>query len=170
MRKLHFLKTLLDLFWFFLICALIGLTITVPIMVFSSEPFDLPVKINGQTLTIVDLPSKIMMCILLVSSWSFGYGVYLLRQLLSNFSKRKIFEATSIALLNKIGKCFLITSLLTSIPAFFYKVFVKNSLEVDFGGGFESFLFTASLGLFFMVLSEVFTVGKSIKEENELTV
>lgn len=170
MKKLQFLKTLIDVFWFFLICALVGMTIVFPILIFSSEPLDLPIKINGEILNIVDIPSKVMLIFILIAAWSFGFGIYFLRKLLNNFTKRKIFETTSIELLDKIGKCFLVASLLTGIPAFIYKVIVESHIGLEFGGGFESSLFTASLGLFFMVLSEVFTIGKAMKEDSDLTV
>lgn len=170
MKKLHLLKTFIDIFWFFSLIAITGLTIVMPYMLFNSEPFDIPVKINGEKFAVVDLPSKIIAVSLFTASCFFVYGIHLLRKLLDLFSKRLIFEELSITLLNKIGKYFLLASLLTSIPAFFHNVIFKNNVSVDFGGGFESFFFTASLGLFFMVLSEVFQMGKAIKEENELTV
>lgn len=170
MKKLHLLKTFIDIFWFFSIIAIVGITIVTPFMLFSSEPFDLPVKVNGERITVIDIPSKILVVFLSVASYFFVYGIHLLRKLLDLFSKRQIFEELSITLLNKIGKCFVLASFITSIPAFFYNVIFKNNISVDFGGGFESFFFTASLGLFFMVLSEVFRMGKTIKEENELTV
>lgn len=170
MKKLHLLKSLLDLFLFFLIIASIGMLVFIPIVFFSSEPIDIPVKINGTAITIIDLPSKIMIIVLEIAAIAFTYGVYLLRTLLTLFSKKIIFEEMPIALLEKIGKCFLISSLATGIPLALYNIFIRENVGIDFGGGFDSFLFTASLGLFFMVLSEVFKMAKSIKEENELTV
>jgi len=56
------------------------------------------------------------------------------------------------------------------IPLFAYKLIQKNNSTIDFGGGFDSFLFTACLALFFMILSEVFKISKTIKEENDLTI
>lgn len=170
MKKLLLLKSIIDLFWFFLSIAIICCTLFTPYVLFSGEHFDLHMKINGENLKIIDIPSKIMVVVLLTSTYTFAYGIFLMRKLLNAFSNRQIFTEIPIALLNKIGKCFLITSLLTSIPSFIYNATINNNLELDFGGGFESFLFTAGLGLFFMVLSEVFQMGKTIKEENDLTV
>lgn len=170
MKKLHLLKTFIDIFWFISLIIVAGLIIITPIIFFSSEPFDIHIKINGEKITVLDIPSKIMIIILLAAAICFVYGIYLLRKLLDLFSKRQIFEELPISLLNKIGKCFLLASVLTSIPTFFYNAVFRNNISLDFGGSFESFLFTASLGLFFMVLSEVFQMGKTIKEENDLTV
>jgi len=36
--------------------------------------------------------------------------------------------------------------------------------------GFGPFVYLLALGLFFTVLSEVFTIAKRIKEENDLTI
>ena len=91
-------------------------------------------------------------------------------KLLVHFSKRQIFEDAPITLLDTIGKYFVLASLLTGVPAFIYNITVKNETKISFGGAFDSFLFTASLGLFFMVLSEVFKIAKNMKEENDLTV
>ena len=170
MKKLQLLKTLLDLFWVFLIIALIGMIIFIPILLFSSKPIDIPITINGETISVVDLSSKIMLIFLFVSAFCFVYSIYLLRKLLVLFSKRQIFEDAPIILLDTIGKYFVLASLLTGIPAYIYNVMIRNKAEISFGGAFDSFLFTASLGLFFMVLSEVFKIAKHMKEENELTV
>jgi hypothetical protein len=44
----------------------------------------------------------------------------------------------------------------------------KNNVSIQIGIG--PFLYLMALGLFFKVLSEVFLIGKRIKEENELTI
>ena len=170
MKKLYLLKSLLDLFWVFMIITMIASIIFVPIIIFSTEPFDIPVRLNGEKVTIVDIPSKILLLFVFAAFCSFFYSIYLLRELLTLFSKKQIFEERTILLLNRIGKCFLLTSALTEIPSLIHNLIISDVTEINFGGGFDSFLFTASLGLFFMVLSEVFRMGKTIKEENELTV
>ena len=88
---------------------------------------------------------------------------------MSLFQKRIIFEKENIRLLNEIGLCFLATSILSGIPILIYQIIYKK-ISLEFGGSFNSFLFSSSLGLFFMVLSEVFKIAKKSKEENGLTI
>jgi hypothetical protein len=63
-----------------------------------------------------------------------------------------------------------LASLFTGLPLLFYKIIHEGNIEIEFGGGFSSFLFTSSLGLFFMVLSDVFKIAKTMTDDNELTV
>ena len=171
MRKLQILKALLDFFFVISIIAIIAMVVFIPIMFFSTEPIDIPIKINGERILVVDLITKSILTLGIVSYCFFVYGIYLLRKVLNMFAKRIIFEETVILLLDKIGKSFLIASIFTSVPLFVYNITHKTDhADVEFGGGFSSFLFTASLGLFFMVLSTVFKIAKNMKEENELTI
>lgn len=171
MKKLHFLKSLVDLLWFFSIIVIVAMAIFLPILFFSSEPIDIPVTIGETKVTGMDLATKLMLLGLVTAYCFFVYGLFLFRRVLILFSKRQIFEDEVIVLLNKIGKFFVIASVLAFSVDFIAKIYINNKIEVGIEGGFfDSFLFTASLGLFFMVLSEVFAIGKGMKEENELTI
>jgi len=170
MRKLQLLKTILDFIWYFSIIAIIGMAIFIPYMFFSNEFFDIPIEINGNRILVIDLSTKIILTLDFFSYCFFIYGILKLRKILTLFSKLVIFDDINVLLLNQIGRCFLMASLFSMIPLFAYKLIQKNNSTIDFGGGFGSFLFTASLSLFFMVLSEVFKISKTIKEENDLTI
>ncbi|MBC7522871.1 MAG: DUF2975 domain-containing protein [Flavobacterium sp.] len=171
MRKLQILKTLIDLFWFFSIIAVVGMLFFIPFMFLSKEVVDIPIKINGVLIKVDSIETKLILTVVVISFLIFAYGIYLFRKVLSLFQKRIIFDNVIILLLNNIGKCFLIASILSSTALFLYPFIYKNKVvSIEFGSGFSSFLFTSSLGLFFMVLSEVFTISKNIKEENELTI
>ncbi|MEC4003316.1 DUF2975 domain-containing protein [Flavobacterium sp. SUN052] len=171
MRKLQILRTLIDIFWLFSIIAVIGMVIFIPFMFLSKEVIDIPLKINGELIKIDTITKKLILVVVVISYFIFAYGIFLFRKVLSLFQRRIVFDDTVIILLDKVGKCFLVASILTSVSLLFYNIFTKNKdFSIEFGGGFSSFLFTASLGLFFMVLSEVFKISKNIKEENDLTI
>ena len=87
-----------------------------------------------------------------------------------SFQKRIIFSDVVIVSLDKVGKCFLLSSILTACALLVYNFTHTSNVSIEFGGGFSSFLFTASLGLFFMVLSEVFKISKTMKDESDFTV
>ena len=170
MRKLYLLKALADLFWFLSVIAIMGMLAFLPILFLSKEPIDIPIKINGEKILAVDLISKLILLGYTIAYCFFMYGIFLFRKVLNHFAKRQIFEETVINLLNKIGKLFLIASLISGLISFFSKIYLEREAELGIGSSFDSFLFSASLGLFFMVLSEVFANAKNIKEENDLTI
>ncbi|MCF6181265.1 DUF2975 domain-containing protein [Lutibacter sp.] len=45
---------------------------------------------------------------------------------------------------------------------------IKQKFSIDIG--LSSFVLLISLGLFFMILSEIFKISQTIKKENDLTV
>lgn len=170
MKKLYLLKALVDLLWFFSVIVIVAIAFFLPFLFFSSDPIEIPMEIGETEVTVMDMPTKLMLIGLVVAYCFFVYSLFLFRKVLVLFSKRKIFEDEVIVLLNKIGKFFLIASLLAVLVNFISKLYIKNEIKLGIEGGFfDSFLFTASLGLFFMVLSEVFENAKSMKEENDLT-
>jgi Protein of unknown function (DUF2975) len=170
MRKLQILKALLNLFWFFSMLAIVLMLVFIPFMFFKDAILkDIPIKINGEKLLIVDFTTKIILVFEIFAFAIFAFGIYKLRKLLNLFQKKIIFEFENIQLLNQIGICFLATSVFSGIPMIAYQIKYKN-INFEIGGSFNSFLFSASLGLFFMVLSEVFKLAKKSKEENELTI
>jgi len=139
-------------------------------MLFTNEVIDIPIKINGEKIFINSLSTKFLLMVVVVSYFFFVYGIFELRKVLSLFQKRIIFDERVINLLDKVGKSFFLASILSSFPLLVYNFIHKPEVSIEFAGTFNSFLFTASLGLFFMVLSEVFKIAKNLKEENELTI
>ena len=170
MKKLQFLKALVDLFWFFSIIAIIAMTLFVPYMFFSKEVIDIPIVINGQKILVNDLSTKFLLLVAVIAYFLFAYGIFLFRKVLMAFQKRTIFSDEVIVTLDKLGKSFLLSSILTACALLVYNFNQTSNVAIEFGGGFSSFLFTASLGLFFMVLSEVFKISKTMEEESDLTV
>ena len=86
---------------------------------------------------------------------------------MTRFTKRIIFDDEICHLLDKIGSLVIYASIVYLISDILIKL-SNSKVEIQFGYG--PFLYLLALGLFFKVLSEVFTIGKRIKEENELTI
>lgn len=179
MRKLKILKALVDLFFFLSVIAMVAVVLVLPIMFTTKDVVDIPITIGGHVFLLssndlTNLTSNIelkgILPFLVMAYFGFVMGIFYLRKLLSLFEKKIIFEQESILLLYKIGEWFLYSSLFTAVPLFIYNLLYNKNVNLDLSSGFSSFLFTLSLGLFFMVLSEVFTIAKNMKEENELTV
>jgi EamA domain-containing membrane protein RarD len=88
-----------------------------------------------------------------------------------HFQKRDIFNPDVIKHFNLIGKLIISSSLLSNLSLFIYNMVNQDHIELSLGfGSYDSFLISISLGLFFMVISEIFKIAASLKEENELTV
>ena len=131
-----------------------------------------PIKIKGQEISNPTIFSKVIVFINVISSLLFLYSIYLLRKVVDLFRKREIFNDEIVRLFNLIGILIVASSLIGSFSIFMYNLIEKNHLgyfSLDFGT-YDSFLISISIGLFFMVISEVFKIAKTMKEENELTV
>lgn len=170
MKKLQLLKTLVDLFWFFAVLGSVVLLIFIPIFLFDEELVDIPMKIHGEELTVMDFTTKVILVGYVIAYGFFIYGIFLFRKVLNHFSKREIFHENVIVLFDKIGKLFLVATIMSFIVYVSYQSYVNSKVSFGVEVGADSFLLAASVGLFFMVLSEVFAIGKNIKDENELTI
>ncbi len=170
MRKLQILKTLLDVFWLFTLISLGALLLFVP-FVLSGSIGEFPVKINGQEIVPTDIFSKITVVFNLLAGLLFVYSIYLLRKVVIRFQQRDIFHVEVIRYFNLIGKLIIISSLVSNVSLFVFNAIKRNHLgmNLDFGS-YNSFILSICLGLFFMVISEVFKIAKNMKEENELTI
>ena len=170
MKKLNILKTILDFFWWSALLFLTGLILFLPFYLFNSE-MNIAVKIKGQEISSQTIFSKLIVFVNVIGSLLFLYSIYLLRKVVVLFQKREVFNDEVIRLFNLIGKLIVISSIIGSFSIFLYNTIEKNhlGLSLDFGS-YDSFLISVSLGLFFMVISEVFKVAKTMKEENDLTV
>jgi hypothetical protein len=170
MRKLNILKAVLDLFWVFNLISIVGMLIFIPFYLFSSE-IDIPIKIKGQEVLANTILAKIVVFVNLISGLVFFYSIYLLRKLVGLFQKREIFKDEVVRLFNLIGRLIIASSIISTVSLFIYNAVERThlGLSLDFGG-YDSFLISISLGLFFMVISEIFKIAKNMKEESELTI
>ena len=170
MRKLNILKTVLDLFWIFSIIGAIGILIFLPFYLISND-MDIAIKIKGQEILNQNAFTKVIVLINIISGFVFLYSIYLLRKVVGLFQKREIFKMEVVRLFNLIGKLIVLSSIISNVANFIYNMVEKNhlGLSIDFGS-YDSFLISVSIGLFFMVISEIFKIAMNIKEESELII
>lgn len=167
MRKLNFLKAIIDLLWIMSLFTFPFILLFCGYLMFTNEVIDIPITLNGVAISVIDLNTKILLITLLIASGLLLYSVYLFKSVLRYFQTRKIFDNLVITHLHKIGVSLSISAVLFGIPSFIINFLNgKATLEI----GLNSFVLLFALGLFFMVLSEVFKMAKFMKEENELTV
>ncbi len=166
MRKLNFLKGIVDFVWITMLITIPFLLFFIVMVVIDSEPLDVPIKVNGTILEVVDLRTKVLFGFLCISASLIIYGLFLFRKLLRLFQLKIIFDLEIVILMKRLGFVIILSALLGGIPNFILEI-VKNNISLSLG--LNPFVLLFSLGLFFLVLSEVFTIAKSIKEENDLT-
>ncbi|MFK5958609.1 MAG: DUF2975 domain-containing protein, partial [Lutibacter sp.] len=128
----------------------------------------IPFRINGLDFLVSNLSSKITLAISLCSYLVIIYSIYLFKKILRYFKNLKIFDNYVIVQLNKIGYLLVISSFLNGVPIFIYRLMIKQKFSIDIG--LSPFILLISLGLFFMILSEIFKISQTIKIENDLTV
>lgn len=169
MKNLGILKSLIDILYFITLLITVFLFIAVCNTAFFGGM--LPgMSINGVKMGNPSWLSNVMMVFVLISCMLFSYAVYLLRQTIEYFMKREFFIPKVIVNFRKIGLFIILSPVISAAAVFLYSIFENDKMELTFGFGFDSLLVSLIVGLFFMVLSEVFKIAKNLKEENELTV
>ena len=169
MNRIVFLKSLVSLL--FLLC-MIAVIFGLPlILILAIFPTKVPFNFNGHLLDADHWSIVILLLILYMGHCAFTYGIYLFKQTLVQFSKRKFFDDKVLRALDQAGKAFIVAGMLWVVPPFFYRLLAEQTFDIGIDvSGFGSSLFSFSIGLFFMVLSDVFFMAKQMKEENDLTV
>jgi hypothetical protein len=166
MRKLNFLKGIVDFVWITMLITIPFLLFFIVMVLIDSEPLDVPIKVNGTILEVVDLRTKVLFGFLCISASLIIYGLFLFRKLLRLFQLKIIFDLEIVILMKRLGFVIILSALLGGIPNFILEI-VKNNISLSLG--LNPFVLLFSLGLFFLVLSEVFVIAKHLKEENDLT-
>jgi len=161
MKRLALLKTLITIL--FVLC-IITLFFAVPfILVVAVMPGQIPFNINGQPASQLGIETILVMLGIAIGFAFFTFALYLFRKLLTLFEKKKFLHDDVIKNLDQTGYAILIGYGICAVALFIYTTLVEGSMEIKFG---ISSVFAICLGLFFMVLSDVFAMAKKSKDEN----
>lgn len=169
MRKLIILKNLVDFIWIVTCIPMIAFLFFFCVYMFISPEsldiiFDVDESIiNASTLTVQFF--GLMLAVLILVGI---YCIYIFRKTLRYFQQVKPFHIDVINNFNKIGRLLSVIGIAGSLLFFVARLILKNEFKIHFG--LSPYLLLICLGLFFMILSEVFKVAKHAKEENELTI
>jgi len=136
-------------------------------IIVDKENLGIPISFATGTIDLSNSFGKIALAINVFNYGLLMYALYYFRKLLGCFVKRMIFEEEICFLLDKIGSLVIMASIVQLFSDFITKL-SKDEIGIELGYG--PFLYLLALGLFFKVLSEVFKIGKTMKEENELTI
>jgi hypothetical protein len=167
MKKINILKAIVDLLWIFsmpVILIIVGFSFAV----FFIDIGDLNIEINSINFDQNDLSSKILFIISTLNYLFIIAALYFFREILNNFIRIKIFERTVIIGFKKIGNLLIVSGLISLIISIIGTVYFKQKVSISFG--LNEYLVIICLGLFFLVLSEIFKIAKYAKQENDLTI
>lgn len=166
MIQLRSLKQLVQILF---ALSLLLLFFFVPFMLISIVmPESIPFKIDGEMAKDISLISKLVVFVTIGGISCFIYALYVFKQNLILFEKKRVFDAAVITNFRKMGRFIYIGGLLYITGAIVFRL-TRGTLSIELGF-VAQMIFIFALGLFFEVLSGVFQWAKSLKEENDLTV
>ena len=167
MKKITLLKWLVDLLWIFsmpTILVLLGFSVAILCIDLS----DLNIEVNRIHFDQNDLFSRILFIISILNYLFIIAALYFFRKVLHHFIRIKIFEGTVIKAFKKIGNLLIISGLISLIVSIIGTVYFEQKVSLSFG--LNEHLVLICLGLFFLILSEVFKIAEKTKQENDLTI
>jgi hypothetical protein len=169
MKKLLILKSLVDFIWIVTCIPVIPILLFIAVYMFIDPSIlEIPLKINENNIEELGLSIKMSTLMLFVIILISIYCFYLFRKTLRYFQQQNPFSDFIIDSYKRIGYLLVFSGISASILFFVFKLVFESKFEIHLG--LSPYLFMVCLGLFFMVLSEVFKVAKTVKEENQLTI
>jgi len=146
------------------ILMIIGLVV----ILFFSDLGDLNLKINSVNFNSNDIVSKILLAISALNYLLIITALYFFRKALHMFLRVKIFDDIVIKSFHKIGKLLAISGIISLTISLFHRTYFEQKVSLELG--LNQHVIIICLGLFFMVLSEIFKIAKNTKQENDLTI
>ena len=128
MKKLIFLKTIIDYVWIMSIIAFPFLIVFIGFALYSNEPFDIPINISGININATTSFGKKGLIFSIVNFIIILFALYNFKSLLDNFRKKLIFEENTFKLLDKIGNLVILSASLYLISDLL-GAFSKSSLQ-----------------------------------------
>ena len=167
MKKINILKTIVDLLWIFsmpVVLIIIGISFTT----FFVDLSDLNIELNTINMNQNDLFSKILFVVSSLNYLLLIVALYFFRKVLTNFVRVRVFEEVVISSFKKIGNLLTFSGFISLIISIIGKIYFEQKVSLEFG--LNQHLVIICLGLFFLVLSEIFKIAKNAKQENDLTI
>lgn len=168
MKTITILKTLINIYYYLMIVALVAGFITIPLLLFTNQPytmslFDRQIDIGqlsvGESILIITLLGLVL--------YFYFRAIQVMRNTVKELVVGQYFSERVITNFKKMGTLFLICGVGFFVVNTVIKLLLENKLSVGLDSSLFLFVIT---GLFFLFLSEVFKVAKDATEENNLTI
>ena len=167
MKKINVLKSIVDFIWIFTMPVIL-LIVGFSIAIFFIDLGDFNIKINAINFNQNDVLTKVLFVVSALNYLLIIAALYFFRKVINHFIRVKIFEKMVIASFQKIGNLLTISGFISLIISIISKIYFEQKVTLEFG--LNQHLVIICLGLFFLVLSEVFKIAKNAKQENDLTI
>jgi hypothetical protein len=129
---------------------------------------DLNIELNTININQNDLFSKILFVVSSLNYLLLIVALYFFRKVLTNFVRLRVFEEVVISSFKKTGNLITFSGFISLIISIIGKIYFEQKISLEFG--LNQHLVLICLGLFFLVLSEIFKIAKNTKQENDLTI
>ena len=168
MKTITILKTLINIYYYLMIVALVAGFITIPLLLFTNQPytmslFDRQIDIGqlsvGESILIITLLGLVL--------YFYFRAIQVMRNTVKELVGGQYFSERVITNFKKMGTLFFICGIGFFVVNTVIKLILENKLSVGLDSSLFLFVIT---GLFFLFLSEVFKVAKDATEENNLTI
>ncbi|WP_159799913.1 DUF2975 domain-containing protein [Flavobacterium sp. MK4S-17] len=171
MKWLSFLRTLTKIIF---VLSIIFMAYLIPIlfvMIFAKDivPEDIIYIISNESTGSIGVEEYLYATAIILSLGFYIYALYLFKKVLAYFHKREVFHENVVRYFNQSGKAVLNGYMIELFAVILYNFLVKQQTSVSTDFIMYSFLIVG-VGLFFIVLSEVFLMAKNLKEDNDLTI
>jgi hypothetical protein len=167
MRKINILKAIVDLLWIFS-TPIILILLSFSIAIFFIDLGEFNIKINSINFNENDLLSKVLFAISSLNYLLIIAALYLFRKVLNYFIRVKIFEETVSKLFQKIGNLLIVSGFISLTISIISTIYFGQKVTLEFS--LNQHLVIICLGLFFLILSEIFKIATIAKQENDLTI
>jgi hypothetical protein len=141
------------------------------VMIFAKDmvPEDIIYIISNESTGSIGVEEYLYATAIILSLGFYIYALYLFKKVLAYFHKREVFHENVVRYFNQSGKAVLNGYMIELFAVILYNFLVKQQASVSTDFIMYSFLIVG-VGLFFIVLSEVFLMAKNLKEGNDLTI
>jgi hypothetical protein len=167
MKKINILKTIVDLLWIFSMPVVL-IIIGVSFATFFVDLSDLNIELNTININQNDPFSKILFIVSSLNYLLLIVALYFFRKVLTNFVRARVFEEVVISSFKKTGNLLTFSGFISLILSIIGKIYFEQKVSLEFR--LNQHLVIICLGLFFLVLSEIFKIAKNAKQENDLTI
>lgn len=170
MKKINILKAIVDLLWIFsvpVVLIIIGISFTT-FFIDLSDLSDLSITINTLDINTNSSFSKILFAISSLNYLLLIVALYFFRKVLTNFVRIRVFEEVVISSFKKIGNLLTFSGFISLIISIIGTIYFEQKVSLEFG--LNQHLVIICLGLFFLVLSEIFKIAENAKQKNDLTI
>ena len=164
MKRNILFKTLVDLLFIAQVIGFIGIIFVVPSGVMRINRIDFPVlEWTWDNWAILFLS--------VVSYIVFVKGLFHLRKVARHLLANRYFDLTVVNHLRKCGRCFVLAGI-ASFIVFMIVWLVRITVDkiTAYDSDFMISLFIATIGIFFIIQSEVIMNARSFKDDSELTI